>query len=608
MKRHVLLLVSLAILFVSALAPSSLRAGLKAIPQTASVEEDPGNNRIFINEVVFAPAPGGYEWVELKNGGTAPARLSGYRLTDEDGNWYRIPVALPDVPVGAFVVVVFDGQGKAANDLDFGDNVATVHSAAGLTDIFEDGADQVALYRATYSVYLPLVLRSAGGPLVLTDGILTSNVVSFVAWGADPGTDSAGAVIAGVWAEGLYKDLRGIGMEPVQPVLLGRSLGLVPEGVAHLPDNWVSYQESEVTQGEENPVPGLPALSSAPPSTIDSATFAVGWPYVEGATAYHFQMDDDFSFGSPEYDLVLDGPAFVPASPVPDGQYYWRAAVVRGDQTSDWSMPAEVSSITLPGTQTGIREKPDQAAAAYDQSNCLWIPWQLQRKDTLMVCRAGDNETADVWDGKTEGTKNAPWDTWHPAGIVKEHGSRYCERASVSMLASYYRGHLSQDRIAFQDFRGWTDDLGHADVNVNVRTTLEWAKIIPYEVVWRKPTFEEVKTWINDLRPFISLIYPDTPFGHFRVVDGYREYRESDGDPIRQLVHLLDPGTTSDGRLGTRQRICRTPSWARLGLSERRTYYRTRTKTATVFLIPCRTPMATRWSISTSANAFTLIR
>ena len=115
---------------------------------------------------------------------------------------------------------------------NFGDNMATLHSPSGLTGIFEDGADQVALYRAGYSVYLPLVLSSSGGAPTPADGIPTSNVVSFVAWGGDPGSDAIGAVTAGVWGEGLYKDLRQIGDETAQPVYPGRSRCLLPGGAA----------------------------------------------------------------------------------------------------------------------------------------------------------------------------------------------------------------------------------------------------------------------------------------------------------------------------------------------------------------------------------------
>ena len=407
---------------------------------------------------MFAPASGGYEWVELKNGGGSPVRLAGYRLTDEDGNWYRIPAALPDVPAGAFVVVVFDGQGAAADDLNFGDNVATLHSPPGLTNIFEDGADQVALYRSQNMLYLPLILSTGGGSPQPGNATPSSAVISFMAWGADPGADDDAAVYSGVWGEGTYKDLGKIGEDPGQPIFPGRSIGLVPGGVAYLPGDWAHYQESEVTQGHANPVPGLPPLDSPPPATIDGASFAVGWPEVEGATAYHFQMDNDISFGSPEYDLMLAGPAFVPASPVPDGKYYWRAAVLRGGQTSGWSAAAEVNSMTLPSLGgVAVSGEPDHPALPYIDWKLLGIKWQLQRKDTKMVCRAGDHETADVEDeGDTlHKTLNAPWDDLHPeTGALKRHGSNYCERASVSMLASYYGGKLSQDRIAFEDYKG----------------------------------------------------------------------------------------------------------------------------------------------------------
>ena len=89
----------------------------------------------------------------------------------------------------------------------------------------------------------------------------------------------------------MYKDLRVIGEEAVQPDLPSHPLGLVPGGDHGLPDDWVLYQASEATQGHENPVPGLWNIESALPQTLDVATFAIGWPDVEGATAYHFQMD-----------------------------------------------------------------------------------------------------------------------------------------------------------------------------------------------------------------------------------------------------------------------------------------------------------------------------
>jgi hypothetical protein len=42
-------------------------------------------SNMIINEVMFYPDVGGYDWVELKNNGTAPENIDGYALTDEDG-------------------------------------------------------------------------------------------------------------------------------------------------------------------------------------------------------------------------------------------------------------------------------------------------------------------------------------------------------------------------------------------------------------------------------------------------------------------------------------------------------------------------------------------
>ena len=164
MKRIVLQLVIFAALLVLAFPIGSGQAAgqgsaITLAPAAGSAE----SGGVFINEVMFAPISGGYEWVELKNDAAMPVRPFGYRITDEDGNDYRLPATLPAVPPGAFVVVIFDGQGEAGNDLDFADNVATLHTAPGLVDVFEDSADQVALYNTAWSVYLPLVLTGSTG-------------------------------------------------------------------------------------------------------------------------------------------------------------------------------------------------------------------------------------------------------------------------------------------------------------------------------------------------------------------------------------------------------------------------------------------------------------
>ncbi len=130
-------------------------------------------------------------------------------------------------------------------------------------------------------------------------------------------------------------------------------------------------------------------------------------------------MDNNSDFSSPEYDLMLAGPAFVPEGPVPEGSYYWRVAVVRGGESSSWSTPAVANSMTLPDFDgANATEELDRSASpAWNVDwRLLGIDWKLQCKDTKMVCRKGDHETAGVEDiGDTlHRTLNAPWDLPHP--------------------------------------------------------------------------------------------------------------------------------------------------------------------------------------------------
>ena len=134
---------------------------------------------------MFFPLAGGREWVELRNYDTAPHSLRGYAIRDEDGALYHIPAALPTVPAGALVVVIFDGLGGGANDTNFDDGVATLHSPPGMVGVLEDDGDQVALYRMSYGMYLPVSFSNfthAAPPVPRRDRITPPTfVVSFVA-------------------------------------------------------------------------------------------------------------------------------------------------------------------------------------------------------------------------------------------------------------------------------------------------------------------------------------------------------------------------------------------------------------------------------------------
>jgi len=218
----------LVMLGVLLLTSSAAGASPQVYPELA-VDPFP----VRINEIAPRPAPGGHDWVELHRArapfvhylavlpkGAAAAvagvsraepladpDISGWQISDQDGHNYTIPAALPPAPVGAFIVVHFDGLGPGADDYSFADGVAHLHTPAGLADIFDDGADQVALY--TDSTHNASTIRD------------------FVAYGGPPGGDADDAVAAGLWSADTY--IGPTAQAPGNDVLgVGGSAGVYP--------------------------------------------------------------------------------------------------------------------------------------------------------------------------------------------------------------------------------------------------------------------------------------------------------------------------------------------------------------------------------------------
>ncbi len=490
-----------------------------------------------INEVMFYPETGGYEWVELKNTGSASINIDGWGLTDEDGNWYKFPTALPDVPAGDFVVIIFDGQGNASNDYDFSDHSATLHSQPGLVNIFEDEADQISLYTVSEFLYLPMVTRS-GATTNAPDAIAalpSLPIASFVAWGADPEEDANNAVQSGLWWPGNYKITFGNGEPPEMIVEAGGTIGLLPGSPSASIDYYTIYSLSQLSPGNENPIP-QPIQHIYAGNVLHTDTFALSWDFVEQAMGYQFQMDDDPQFNSPYADMITTIVAYVPSSPVPIGQYFWRVRAILEVGDGPWSPVISVESANL--LQTGSQlSRPDKI---------LQMDWKVQRKDTGMLCLGGDHEISSPTGVRNVAKLNAPWDTPHPneVGAIKEHGRNYCARAAVSMAATYYGKTLSQDRIGYYEacesrntpgnpnfcYTSVQNQLGHGDINSHVGMSglLSWARIDADPVRSYKPTWQAVKDWLDANRPIII-----GGNDHFRVITGY----EDDGN---QSVYIHD--------------------------------------------------------------------
>jgi outer membrane protein assembly factor BamB len=117
--------------------------------------------------------------------------------------------------------------------------------------------------------------------------------------------------------------------------------------------------------------------------------------------------------------------------------------------------------------------------------------------------------------------------------------SNRCIKAAVSMVNSYYGGHLSQDRIAYYVYHEYLhfpspeDDFGSGlgVIDVNLFKVLSWAlNGAPVIRLDGKPDFSEIKNFIDNNLPTIR---DNGPSHLITVIEGY----DTDG----QMVYLIDP-------------------------------------------------------------------
>lgn len=514
---------------------------------------------IVLNEVMPKADGDGAEWIELyaqpiykiflplvirSNGSSSTAGammraasptalssldVSGWEITDEDGNVYTIPDALPPVPYGAFVLITFDGQGSEADDYDFSDGVAELHTPSGLTGVFEDTADQVALYDdSTHSA---------------------ETIRDFAAWGAEPGDQDDNAVAADLWSTGYYLEF-------------AASAGFVAERDAELqlfPDEslgrhptdtttWVVFRENELTPGNENPVPQPSFYAPPEGSAVDANDVTIAWDVIPNATSYRFQLAETSNFTSPLVDTNTQYPDYHHAEALSPGTYYWRVRVNdTSGEASPWTAPTAFQAVDL-APSGGLSAQDAQA------EKTLGITWQVQHKDTYLLDVSEEGNNTKTGDGA--------WDKPHPDDHrVVEHDNHYCQVASMSMINSYYGGDISQDRLSYYAIREYPESKRGLDPDRTCthpdacRPDLKddfwagrnkgleaksWMLGYAYDDnsdidfhSYNPPTttipFNDIKSWIDANRP-LMVIKP----GHVMVIDGYRT------SPISQ-VHLLDP-------------------------------------------------------------------
>lgn len=341
------------------------------------------------------------------------------------GFTYAFPDVLPLAPPGGIIVIELGTPGP--DDLDFSDGVATLHATTVPTQVFDSRGGSVALYNSRT--------------------LTATTMLDFVAWG-DPSTPSAGrlaldhAVLAGLWPDGAALQYDpGLGGEsalqtPRQPdASFGRYAG-----------EWASYRAAHSSRGKPNPPPPAMEALTSDGEVMDAATADFRWMPAPGAMGYEFELAASLDFSNPLIQVVTPHAGWRPTTQLADGTYYWRVRTIgqRGARSEAFG-PLQNTLMTpsLP-----IAQKTLMNASHY----------RIQRKDTTMLDIGGGpgnkpgkgsprdhTDTRDRWDGPhvNNDTDKFPTFSWNGFDNVM------CVRASVAMLAAFYGGDLSIDRISY---------------------------------------------------------------------------------------------------------------------------------------------------------------
>ncbi len=436
-----------------------------------------------IHELQPAPDPGQVEWVELRNRLDKSVDLGGFVLSfARAGLHYELPQALPLVPPGQFVLVYLDGLGATANDYDFSDGVAELHSPQPISgDVMDAAQDEVVI--------------GLGAP-----------ISDRVRWGPEEAT--VGSTLA-----------TGPGLGGLGDIPIGGSVGVMPASGPVLRLGWTFYQPNETTPGAPNAVPA--PIPFGPP---DASNMLVGevrlvWrTFGTGTERFQVQVAQDPSFQQPLIDVRVDGLRF--GSTYVAGTYYWRVRRLDSSQfPSEWCAR---QAFTL-------AEAPEGPVPAADLG--LWAREQI--KDTNLICLQCEAETG-----------SHAWDDLHD-NFGCQHESNYCARTCVATIVQHYGGLLSADRISYEVFGGTGkhDTMGHGKT-INAAKTqgiLSWALRTPVIMVPGAPSWPALKNHIDSGRPLLIAIKNGTS-RHALVIDGYTDPAGTAND----LVHVLNSLTAQE--------------------------------------------------------------
>jgi hypothetical protein len=349
-----------------------------------------------LNEIRLLPAENAPVFIELANTGSEVISLAGGTLKIEGGATVQLPQGIAIEP-GAWLVVSFDDQPAASEGV--------VHRPA--TDFTGGESGSIRLE-------LPAGLADA------------------VAWG-EPNLGSASLC-------------RGGRCEAPAP---GSVLARLPDRRNALaPSAWAPLDATLATPGESNPRPPVTTFAAIPGMIFtDEPRFS--WYSVPGAVRYRLEVvrgnslvhvaDVEATPGMRLEQLTAYGPE------LPPGDYAWRVqALGSAGESAEFSPPmpftvdpTRVVPAGMASLPTG--DSPEGAAgsnAAPPPAEELLRVWDVpvirHAKDTAMLSLEAPTEA--TWDKPNVGS--------YP----------YCARAAVAMVNAFYKGKLSQDRIAYEVF------------------------------------------------------------------------------------------------------------------------------------------------------------
>jgi hypothetical protein len=300
----------------------------------------------------------------------------------------------------------------------------------------------------------------------------------------------------------------------------GTTIGRFPLSTRVDPLEWVTFAPEQATPGAVNPQPAVEILLPVNGAIFDKPNISLSWYPIAGAVQYRVQVATEDTFAAPVADQTVALPRLAPVG-LAAGHYFWRVQALASDGSAAAFSPVSTLTIRAPS--------PAAHLASPLMEKTLAVPYIQQHKDTAMLLLESYNDT---------GTH--AWDVDHK--VLDENDpadNANCALAVTAMIAAYYGGQLSQDRIGYEIFKdvasGPERDLnyGYGLTDNQITTALSFAlgaAPSDHAVTTAADLWTVVKDEIDAGRPVYTII-----LGHALAVIGYAESAGT------QFVTVNDP-------------------------------------------------------------------